>query len=82
MPARSADLGVAAAAHRRRGRRPYRARASFERDGYNKLVFNLLQMMDGLDKFVTVKDGDLIVRMHKDEAPVLQSTPCRSRTRR
>ena len=29
-------------------------------------------MMDGLDKFVTVRDGDLIVRMHKDEAPVLQ----------
>jgi len=46
--------------------------ASFKRDGYNKLVLNLLTMMDALDKFVTVKDGDLIVRMHKDEAPVLQ----------
>jgi len=45
---------------------------SFKRDGYNKLVYNLLQMMDGLDTFVTVKDGDVIVRMHKDEAPVLQ----------
>jgi tetratricopeptide (TPR) repeat protein len=46
--------------------------ASFKADGYNKLVFNLLQMMDALDKFVTVRDGDLVVRMHKDEAPVLQ----------
>jgi tetratricopeptide (TPR) repeat protein len=46
--------------------------ASFKADGYNKLVYNLLQMMDELDKFVTVRDGDLVVRMHKDEAPVLQ----------
>ena len=28
-------------------------------------------MMDTLDKFVTIKDGDLVLRMHKDEAPVL-----------
>jgi tetratricopeptide (TPR) repeat protein len=46
--------------------------SSFDKDGYNKLVYNLLQMMDGLDKFVTVKDNDLTVRMHPDEAPVLQ----------
>ena len=46
--------------------------ASFKADGYNKLVLNLLTMMDALEKFVTVKDGDLVVRMHKDEAPVLQ----------
>jgi tetratricopeptide (TPR) repeat protein len=29
-------------------------------------------MMDALDTFTTVKDGDLIVRMSKSEAPVLQ----------
>jgi len=46
--------------------------ASFKADGYNKLVYNLLQMLDGLDTFVTVKDGDVTVRMAKDEAPVLQ----------
>ncbi len=28
--------------------------------------------MDGLEKFVTVKDGDLVLRMRADEAPVLQ----------
>ena len=45
--------------------------ASFKADPYNTLTYNLLQMMDRLDQFVTVRDGDLIVRMHKDEAPVL-----------
>ena len=29
-------------------------------------------MMDTLDTFTTVRDGDVILRMHKDEAPVLQ----------
>ena len=28
--------------------------------------------MDTLDKFVTVEDGDFILKMHKNEAPVLQ----------
>jgi tetratricopeptide (TPR) repeat protein len=46
--------------------------ASFRLDGFDVTTFNLLAMMDTLDKFVTVRDGDLIVRMHKDEAPVLQ----------
>jgi Tfp pilus assembly protein PilF len=46
--------------------------ASFKTDPYNKLTFNLLQMMDTLEKFVTVRDGDLVIRLHKDEAPVLQ----------
>ena len=46
--------------------------ASFKLDGFDVTTFNLLAMMDTLDKFVTVRDGDLIVRMHKDEAPVLQ----------
>ena len=46
--------------------------ASFKADPYNKLTYNLLTMMDTLDKFVTVRDGDLVMRLHKDEAPVLQ----------
>ena len=29
-------------------------------------------MLDSLDKFETIRDGDLIVKMHKDEAPVLK----------
>ena len=46
--------------------------ASFKIDPYNKVTFNLLTMMDTLDTFVTVEDDKFIMRMHKDEAPLLQ----------
>ena len=46
--------------------------ASFKIDPYDVVTYNLLGLMDRLDKFVTIRDGDLIVRMHKDEAPVMQ----------
>ncbi|MBI3492072.1 MAG: tetratricopeptide repeat protein [Acidobacteria bacterium] len=45
--------------------------ASFKLDPFDKPTFNLLTMMDGLDKFVTVHAGDIVMRLHKDEAPVL-----------
>ena len=45
---------------------------SFEDDPYDVVTFNLLQMMDNLDGFVTVERGDLVVRLHPDEAPVLE----------
>jgi tetratricopeptide (TPR) repeat protein len=45
--------------------------ASFKIDPYHKPTLNLLTMMDGLDKFVTIRDGDVVMRLHKDEAPVL-----------
>jgi tetratricopeptide (TPR) repeat protein len=44
---------------------------SFNLDGYDIVTFNLLKVMDKVDKFTTVRDGDLIIRMDKDEAPVL-----------
>ena len=43
---------------------------SFKEHPYDVVTYNLLQMMDTLDKFVTVRDGDFIIRMDKDEAPV------------
>src|SRR5207248_9515911 len=46
--------------------------SSFKLDPFNVVTYNLLQMMDKLDKFVTITDGDLIVRMRPDEAPVMQ----------
>src|SRR5581483_6350732 len=46
--------------------------AAFKIDPYDRVTFNLLGLLDTVDKFVTVRDGDLIVRMNKDEAPVLQ----------
>ncbi|MGE0448959.1 MAG: tetratricopeptide repeat protein [Vicinamibacterales bacterium] len=45
---------------------------SFREHPYDVVTYNLLQMMDTLDTFVTVRDGDLVMRLHKDEAPVLQ----------
>ena len=46
--------------------------ASFKLDPYNVVTFNLLQMMDTLDTFVTATDGEIVLRMDKAEAPVLQ----------
>jgi tetratricopeptide (TPR) repeat protein len=46
--------------------------ASFKADPFDVVTLNLLRLLDTLDTFVTVRDGDLIVRMSKDEAPVLQ----------
>lgn len=46
--------------------------SSFEIDPYSVSTYNMLQMLDSLDKFETVRDGDLIVKLHKDEAPVLK----------
>ena len=45
---------------------------SFEADPYDVVTFNLLQMMDNLDEFETIERGDLVVRLHPDEAPVLR----------
>ena len=45
--------------------------ASFKADPFNRVTFNLLAMLDTLDKFVTVRDGDVVMRLHADEAAVL-----------
>src|SRR5439155_9231857 len=33
--------------------------ASFKIDPYNVVTYNLLEMMDKLDKFATIRDGDI-----------------------
>src|SRR4029079_17783654 len=45
---------------------------SFKLHPYSVVTFNLLGMMDKLDTFETIRDGDLIFRMSKEEAPVLR----------
>jgi cellulose synthase operon protein C len=45
---------------------------AFKDDPYDVVTFNLLTMMDSLDKFVTIRDGDVVVRMSVDEAPVMR----------
>src|SRR5438067_710273 len=42
--------------------------ASFKIDPFDVVTYNLLEMMDKLDKFVTIRDGDVVVRMQKDDA--------------
>ena len=55
---------------------------AFKGDPYDVVTFNLLTMMDSLDKFVTIRDGDVVVRMSADEAPVMREYACRSRRSR
>ena len=45
---------------------------SFEADPYDVVTFNLLEMLDQLDEFETFEEGDLIVRLHPDEAPAIK----------
>ena len=45
---------------------------SFEEDPYDVITYNLLEMLDTLDGFETFEEGDLVVRLHPDEAPVLK----------
>ena len=44
---------------------------SFETDPFDVVTFNLLRMLDSVDEFETIRRGDLVVRLHPDEAPVL-----------
>ena len=44
---------------------------SFSSDPFDVVTFNLLRMLDSLDEFETFRSGDLVVRLHPDEAPVL-----------
>jgi len=46
--------------------------ASFKIDPYNIVTLNLLTMMDSLDKFAVFEDKDFVIKMHQDEAPVMQ----------
>jgi tetratricopeptide (TPR) repeat protein len=45
---------------------------AFRGDPFDKVTYNLLSLLDTLDQFVTVRDGDFMFRMQRDEAPVLR----------
>jgi tetratricopeptide (TPR) repeat protein len=67
-----ADLGM----HLLRTGDEEEARAALEKafsaDRFNRVTYNLLLMLDKLDDFTVVREGDVIVKMHPDEAPVLR----------
>ncbi len=39
---------------------------------HDQVTLNLLNLLDSIDKFEEVKDGDLVVKLHPEEAPVLR----------
>ncbi len=45
---------------------------AFDADPFDVVTFNLLQMLDTLDGFATVKAGNAVIRLPPAEAPVLQ----------
>ena len=45
---------------------------SFKTDPYDIITFNLLALLDTLDQFVTVTDGDIVMRFHKGDVGVMQ----------
>ena len=45
---------------------------SFAEDPYDVVTYNLLDLLDALEEFETFEVGDLVVRLHRDEAPVMK----------
>jgi tetratricopeptide (TPR) repeat protein len=45
---------------------------AFRADPYDVVTYNLLGLLDTLDAFETVRDGDLVFRLHTDEAGVMR----------
>jgi len=45
---------------------------AFRADPFDVVTYNLLALLDTLDQFVTVREGDFIFKMHREEAPVLR----------
>ena len=52
------------------------ARESLERafkiDPYDVVTYNLLALLDSLDKFVEIKEGDIVLKLDPEEAPVMR----------
>jgi len=67
-----AELGM----HLMRTGEEAEARQSLERafkiDPYDVVTYNLLALIDSLDKFVEIKEGDIILKLDPDEAPVMR----------
>ena len=45
---------------------------AFKADPYDVITYNSLALLDTVDKFETLRQGDLVVRLHPDEAPVMR----------
>ena len=47
--------------------------SSFKLNPYDVVTYNLLEMMDTLDKFITTEQGEVVLRIDKADAAVLQA---------
>jgi tetratricopeptide (TPR) repeat protein len=47
---------------------------AFKADPYDVITYNSLALLDTVDKFVTIREGDLIIRLHPDEAAVMRES--------
>ena len=45
---------------------------AFRIDPYDAVTYNLLQLLDQLDTFQTITDGDLVIKLHPDEVGVMR----------
>ena len=45
---------------------------AFKADPYDVVTFNLLTLLDTLSSFETIRDGDIVMRLHPDEAAVMR----------
>ena len=45
---------------------------AFAIDKFDQTTFNLLTMLDSLEKFETVSEGDIVVKVHASEMPVMR----------
>ena len=67
-----AELGM----HLMRTGEEAEARQSLERafklDAFNQVTYNLLGLLDTLDKFVEIREGDIILKLDPNEAPVMR----------
>ncbi len=47
--------------------------AAFRVDRWDVQTYNLLELLDNLEPFDTIKDGDMIIRLAPDESPVMKN---------
>ncbi|HJU42205.1 MAG TPA: tetratricopeptide repeat protein [Vicinamibacterales bacterium] len=45
---------------------------AFRIDRWDVMTYNLLEVLDKLDTFETINDGDMVIRLPPDEAPVMK----------
>ncbi|MGH9385049.1 MAG: tetratricopeptide repeat protein [Vicinamibacterales bacterium] len=46
--------------------------SAFKNDPYDAITKNLLDLLDRLEPFVTIREGDMVLRIDPDEAPVMR----------